>query len=138
MSDSDVTRIDRKEAASGRVSYGDAALLHETSRSRITLVPFFIRHSDHTELAIKLVSYAKQPPPYDRVVNEEKSLTLTGPASQKLFSALKNNLSVAQQDDDGSYLLLRVSEGTADIGQHDPQTVAKALMKLLSREDTAE
>jgi len=65
MSDSDVTRINRKKAASGRVSYGDAVLLHETSKSRVTLVPFFIPHSDHTELSVKIVSYAKQPPPND-------------------------------------------------------------------------
>ncbi|MFC1319554.1 MAG: DUF4263 domain-containing protein [gamma proteobacterium symbiont of Ctena orbiculata] len=135
MSDSDVTRINRKKAASGRVSYGDAVLLHETSRSRVTLVPFFIPHSDHTELSVKLVSYAKQPPPNDWVVNEEKSLTLNGAASQKLLSALKDHLAVADQENDGSYLLLRVSEGTADIGQHDPQMVAKALAKVLSRED---
>lgn len=135
MSDSDVTRINRKQATSGRVSYGDTVLLHETRRSRVTLVPFFIPHSDHTELSVKLVSYVKQPPPTDWVVNEEKSLTLSGAASQKLLKALKDHLAVANQEDDGSYLLLRVSEGTADIGQHDPQMVAKALAKLLSRDD---
>lgn len=135
MSHSDVTRINRKEAASGRVSYSDAVLLHETSRSRVTLVPFFIRHSDHTELFVKLVSYVKKPPPFDWVVNEQKSLNLNGAASQQLLKALKDHLAVAEQADDGSYLLLRVSEGTADIGQHDPQMVAKALAKVLSRED---
>lgn len=132
MPDSEVTRINRKEASSGRVSYGGAVLLHETSRSRVTL---FIPHTDHTELSVKLVSYKKSPPPLDWVINKEKSLTLNGAASQKLLTALKSHLAVAEQDDDGSYLLLRVSEGTADIGRHDPQMVAKALAKVLSRED---
>jgi len=135
MADRDVTTIKRKEAASGRVSYSDAVLLHETSRSRVTLVPFFIPHSDHTELAVKLVSYTKKPPPSDWVVNEEKSLTLNGTASSKLLTALKDHVAVAEQNHDGSYLLLRVSEGTADLGQHDPQMVAKALANVLSRED---
>ena len=49
--------------------------------------------------------------------------------------ALKDHLAVAEHDDDRSYLLLRVSEGTADIGGHDPQMVAKALATVLSRED---
>jgi len=60
MTESDVTRINRREAASGRVSYGDAVLLHETSRSRVTQVPFLIPHSDHTEFSVKLVSYVKK------------------------------------------------------------------------------
>jgi hypothetical protein len=135
MSESDVTRIDRKEAASGRVSYGNPVVIHETRKTRVSLVPFFIRHSDHTELAVKLQTYTKAPPPHDWVFAEEKSLTLNGYASQKLLSSLRDHLVVASQDADGSYLLLRVSEGTADIGQHDPQIVAKALAKVLSRED---
>jgi hypothetical protein len=75
------------------------------------------------------------PPPHDWVFVEEKSLTLNGAASQKLLSALQAHLAVAAQDSDGSYLLLRVSEGTANLGEHDPQVVAKALAKVLSRDD---
>jgi len=131
-----VTQINRKEAASGRVSYGDPVVLHETRKSRVTLVPYFIPHSGgHTELSVKLVSYTKAPPPHDWAVNEEKSLNLDGAASAKLLKALKDHLAVAEQSDDGSYLLLKVSEGTADIGVHDPQMVAKALAKVLSRKD---
>ncbi len=135
MVEDDVTRINRKEAASGRVSYGDAVVLHESRKTRVSLVPYFIPHSDHTELSIKLQSYTKAPPPNDWMFVEEKSLNLNGAASQKLLKALRDHLAVAEQDDDGAYLLLRVSEGTADIGEHDPQMVAKALAKVLSRED---
>lgn len=138
MGDKDVKAINRKEAASGKVSYGDAVVLHETSRTRVTLVPFFIPHSDHTELSIKLTTYNKQPPPMDWVVNEDKTMTLSGSATEQLHSALRTHSAVAREDEDGSFLLLKVSEGTAEIGDHDPQMVAKALAKVLSREDIVE
>jgi len=137
MSDSDLSAIYRREAASGRVSYGEAVVLHETSRTRVTLIPFFIPHSDHTELAVKLVTYRKQKS-VGWIVSEEKSLTLNGPASRKLLKALREHLAVAEESDDGAYLLLRVSEGTADIGDHDPSLVASALTKVLSQEDILE
>ena len=138
MTDEPVSSVRRKPAASGRVSYGDTVILHETSRTRVALVPFFISHTDHTELAVKVVSYSKKPPPLDWVVNERKSLTLSGPASLKLQAALRNHLAVAKESEDGDYLLLRVSEGTADLGTHDPKTVARALVSILSRPDISE
>lgn len=135
MADNEITRIDRKEAASGRISYGDAVILHETRKTRVALVPYFIPHSNHTELAIKLQTYKKAPLPHEWVFVEEKSLNLNGAASDRLLRALRDHLAVAEQDDDGAYLLLRVSEGTADLGEHDPQMVASALAKVLSREE---
>jgi|GEM_PF-6762733 hypothetical protein len=55
--DSDVGTVNRRSASSGRVSYGDPVVLHETTRSRITFVPFFIPHSDYTELSIKISTW---------------------------------------------------------------------------------
>jgi hypothetical protein len=136
VTDNEITSIVRKEAASGRVSYGNALILHESSRTRISMVPWFIQHTGYTELAIKLQSFKKAPPPNDWVFVEEKSINLNGPASQRLLQALRDHLAVAEQGSDGSFLLLKVSEGTADIGDHDPQLVASALAKVLSQEES--
>ncbi len=135
MTDGEITHINRKEAASGRVSYGEAVILYETSKTRISLIPWFIKHSTYTELAIKLQTYSKAPPPMSWIFVEEKSLNLNGSASQRLLQALRDHLAVAEEDSDGSFLLLRVSEGTAELGEHDPEMVARALAKVLSRED---
>ena len=135
MADNDITRIDRKEAASGRVGYGNAVILHETSKSRVSMVPWFIQHSDYTELALKLQTFKKAPPPHEWVFVDEKSISLNGAAAQRLLHALRDHLAVAEDGTDGSFLLLKVSEGTADIGDHDPQLVASALAKVLSQEE---
>lgn len=135
MADNDITRIDRKEAASGRVGYGNAVILHETSKSRVSMVPWFIPHSDHTELAVKLQTFKKAPPPNDWVFVDEKSISLNGAAAQRLLQALRDHLAVAEEGTEGSFLLLKVSEGTADIGDHDPELVASALAKVLSQEE---
>lgn len=135
MADNDITRIDRKEAASGRVGYGNSVILHETSRTRVSMVPWFISHSDHTELAVKLQTFKKAPPPNDWVFVDEKSISLGGAAAQRLLSALRDHLAVAEEGTEGSFLLLKVSEGTADLGDHDPQLVASALAKVLSQEE---
>lgn len=133
-----IGNINRRTASSGRVSYGDPVVLHESSRTRVTFVPFFVPHSEHTELAIKIISYVKGAGSFDWVVKEEKTVSLKEAAARALLQALREHLAVAAESDDGSYLLLKVSEGTADIGAHDPQTVASALTRVLSQADIVE
>lgn len=133
--DETIGNVNRRAAASGRVSYGDSVVLHETSRSRVTLTPFFIPHSDHTELSIKLTTYNKGAGTLGWVINEEKSLTLKESAARLLLNSLQQHLAVATENEDGNFLLLRVSEGATDIGQHDPALVASALTRVLGQGD---
>lgn len=133
--DSEFGSINRRSASSGRLSYGDAVILHETSRSRITFVPFFIPHSDYTELSIKLSTYVKDQGPLGWVLKEEKTLTLKESAARLLLTALQQHLAVANENSDGNYLLLRVSGGITDIGEHDPAMVANALTRVLAQDD---
>lgn len=133
MASNELRSVKRKKAASGKVSYGDAIVLHETSQSRVTFVPFFIPHTDSTELSVKITTYRKRDGGW--ILREEKTITLNGAASRKLLTALSQHLEVAKSNEDGNYLLLRVTEGTADIGSHDPVLVANALTKVLSQED---
>jgi hypothetical protein len=129
--------VERKEAQSGNVSYGSPIVLHETSRSRVTFVPFYIPRSDGTDLAIKLTTYRKDASGW--VLAEEKSTSLQEAAARRLLRALRDNLAVADDgENDGSYLVVRVSEGTAALGEHDPEIVAKALVKVLGQPEIVE
>ena len=134
-SDHDLSAVNRRAAKSGRVSYGDTVLLYESSKSRVVFVPFYVPHSDRTELAGKLVTYKRQPPPMDWVVVQEKSVSLRENAARKLLASLRMHLAVAEENEDGNYLLIRVSEGTAQIGTHDPAKVASALTKVLAQDE---
>lgn len=125
----------RRQAKSGIVSYGDPVILYESSKRRTSFIPFFIPHSNHTELAIKLITYLKKPPPMDWAVIEEKTISLKEDAARKLLSGLRAHLAVAEEPDDGNYFVIRVDEGTATLGEHDPAKVASALTKVLSQED---
>jgi len=133
--DENLHSVNRRPAKSGRVSFGDSVLLYESSRSRVVMVPFFIPHTDHTELATKIVTYAKKPPPLEWAVVEEKSLSLSEGTTRNLLTALKAHLAVAEKNEDGSYLLVRVAEGTAQLGEHNPAQVAAALAKVLGQEE---
>jgi hypothetical protein len=60
--DGTVRSVSRRKAKSGQVDWGSPGLLHETSRSRVTLVPFFIPHTDCAELSIKILTHKKASP----------------------------------------------------------------------------
>src|SRR5579863_9854615 len=122
----DFETIRTRRAKSGKISYSDPVVLRDSSKRQVVVVPFFIPRTDRTELAIKIVSYLKQPPPISWAVIEEKSVSLGEEASRKLLSALKTHLKIAEIGEDGSFLLIRVSEGTANLTEHDPAKVAKA------------
>jgi len=130
-----VRTFNRREAQSGRVSYGDPVIIRDSSRSRVQFVPFFVRRSDGTELALKIITYKKNPPPSDWVLVEEKSLSLNELESRHLLGALRDHLAVAESDQDGRYILIRVDQGTARLGDNDPATVAAALAKVLSQDE---
>lgn len=133
MTDNNMQEISRRPAQSGKVSYADAVLLHDSSRTRVVMVPFFVPHSDHTELAVKLVTYSKEPAPHDWALVQNKSLSLKEAPARKLLAALKAHLAVAAETADGEYIAIRVAEGTAQIGDHDPAVVANALSKALGQ-----
>lgn len=131
----DLQAVRRKQAKSGRISYGDPVILHESSRSRVTFIPFFIPHSDHTELAAKIITYKKAEPPFEWAIVDKKSVSLREAATRRLLTGLKTHLAVAEENDDGEFILIRVAEGTAQLGTHEPAKIAAAITKVLSQEE---
>lgn len=134
----DIETVRRQPAKSGRVDYGDPVVLHDSSRTRVVFVPFYIPHTDHTELAIKVITYKKSAPPVEWVLLEQKSVSLDEATSRKLLTALRAHLKVAESGESGEFLLIRVAEGTAQLGTHDPAQVAAALAKVLSQNEILE
>lgn len=131
--DESLETVRRRPAKSGNVSFSDPVILHETSKRRVVVVPFFIPHDDHpTELAVKVVTYRKSPPPMEWAVVEERSASLGEPAARRLLDVLRTHLRVAEANEDGNFLVIPISEGTAHLGEHDPEKVARALTKVLS------
>src|SRR5947199_8660491 len=55
MADNDDLRsINLREAKSGRVRYTDPILLHESSKQRIVMVPFFIQRTCGVDLGVRI------------------------------------------------------------------------------------
>jgi hypothetical protein len=127
----EIRAIRRTAAKSGKVDYADPLILNETSKSRLTAVAFFIPHSDHTEFSIKLEGFSKKAGEWMPV--REKTLSIGEVGSRSLLQMLQTHLAVAEQHEKGEFILLRVSEGTASLGDHDPQAVARVLTKILGQ-----
>ena len=72
------------------------------------------------------------------MVLEDKSLSLDEMAARRLLVALRDHLVVAEENTDGRYILIRVDEGTAKLGDNNPAAVAAALTKVLSQEEIVE
>ena len=139
MSDSnareiEVSPVNRRLATSGNVSYAKPTVLHESSRTRIVLVPFYVPRSDHTELAAKVQTYRKDEA-LDWVLVEDKSISLNEATARNLLEALKKHLAVSAQTDDGEYIAIRVSTGTADVASLDPAMVTSAVAGILEQKD---
>jgi hypothetical protein len=130
--ESNFDTIRTRPAKSGRVNYGDPVILHDTTKSRVVMVPFFVQHTLHVELAVKIITYKKEKL-QDWALVEQKSVSLREDCSRKLLRALQTHLQVAETGETGSYIVVRVSEGTANLGSHDPSKVAQALTKVLTQ-----
>ena len=132
----DSVALSKRKANSGRVSYGNAVVLHQTTKSKVVFVPFYLERSEGTELAIKLITSKKAPPPNDWVEVDEKSISLSGAASIALLKNLKQHLTVAEEaKGDGDYLLIKMSDGSVNLGEFEPEVVTKAILGVLSQDD---
>lgn len=132
-----VEEIHRREARSGKVSYGDSVVIHESTKTRVVLVPFYVPRSEGNDLAVKITTYQKTPPPSDWAIVETKSVSLNEAAAFKLLGALKTHLAIADQESEGDYIVIRVQEGTAQFGDIDPAAVTGAITQVLSRPEIA-
>ncbi|QYJ01170.1 DUF4263 domain-containing protein [Thalassovita mediterranea] len=126
--------IRARRAKSGTSYYGDPVVLKDNSRSKVTFVPFFIPHSDHQELAGKIVTWRKQK--VGPKLIEEKSVSLSGQETLSLLKALKAHLAISESPEvEGDYILIKVSGQTieTELGGHDPKTVAAAITNVLGQ-----
>lgn len=132
----EVTSAAYRQAASGQVGYDKPVVLHETSKTRIEVMPYFISHSQHTGLKVRLSAHSKsQSPVWGETSKEDRQINLDEDATVRLREFLQQRMQVAAENEPGEYLLVRVSEGTANLAEHDPGAVASALVKLLSSSD---
>lgn len=115
--------IHRRQARSEIVDYSDPVEIHDSSRLRIELVPFYIGNS----FAAKIIRYDK------RNGWEQTAISIQSPAVRRLHEALSEHLAIAEEDR-GSYLVVRTDGSVADIGDLDLETIARAIGQLLETE----
>lgn len=128
-------KTSKKQSNSGNIQYGAPVVIHETSKSRQVLIPFFIPRSQKTELAIKIQTFTKSPPPFNWAEKEEKSISLNGSASLNLLAALKAHLLTANVDDEGEFIMLKLNGQNSDIENFDAETISKALAGVISNKE---
>lgn len=133
-----INAIERKTAASGRVDYSEPITLSESTKTRVLAIPFYIRHSDHSELSIKIQTMKKAAPPFEWTESEEKSVTLNGTATAKLAAELPKITAVANEESAGDYAVVRMKEGFAELVNLDPEIAVSALVSALSQKEIAE
>lgn len=133
MDDSQI--MSRKTASSGRCDYGDPVVIHETSKTKVVLVPFFINHDHGSELTIKLTTYKKGALPFEWCVSEDKCINLNDEATLRLHAILSKLLAVNNEEETGNYIALKLNGQEVDMSGVDPQKVTSALVNALSQKD---
>ena len=135
-SDEAVRTIRRREARSGRVSYADPVVVYESSQRLVKMVPFFIKRTEGTDLAVKVATYKKREDGFVEI--EQKSVSLPEAGARRLLKALRAHLQVAEEDANGNYMLLKVADGDVQLGEHDAESIASALARAMSQPEIVE
>ncbi len=132
-------KISKVKAKKESVSFSKPTVIHETSKSKVTFMPFYIQRSSGEELSIKIQTYKKADPPQNWVDVEEKSISLKEPAARLLLKSLKEHLAVTgEEGGDGEYLVIKVSDGTASLENINPEEVTRAILNVLNQKDILE
>lgn len=127
----------RKTAKSGKVSYSEPVTVHKTSKTKIELIPFYIKRSNGTELSVKICSYNKNKS-VGWLEDKKKSITLNKVTIRNFIRETNKLLKVAEQDTDGDYIIIKVEDGTAKYTNIDAASVAKSIISVLSQKGIVE
>lgn len=105
--------FDRRPAASGAVSYGDRFTIRDTTHVSIEAIPYFIPHRNSApELSRKLIRV-------DKRSGEPCEITLNATDLRTFRTYIAQALAVAEQDDDGQYLVLRADQISQTVDSSD-------------------
>ncbi|MFJ9819293.1 Shedu anti-phage system protein SduA domain-containing protein [Streptomyces sp. NPDC101151] len=107
------TYFDRRPASSGQVSFCDALTLRDNRAVCIKALPYFIPHnSTRSELALKIIRE-------DKRSGEPCEISLKEDELRALKKHIAQCLSVAEQDEDGQFLVLRTDALPAQVDMSD-------------------
>jgi len=127
----------RRTARSGNVDYTQPVTLHETTKSRWQMIPWYVKRSEGTQTSIKLECYKRTSAHHDWSLAEARSVTLPEQAVRRLVRGASTLFNIAHEDA-GEFVVIRVQEGVAQLGSHSPNTVAKAIMGALGQPEIVE
>lgn len=131
--------VNKKQAKGNEnIEYGETAVLHSSNQSEITLLPFFIKHSDPTnerDLRIKLER--------KKIVSgfpvEVCEINMNEKAILRLRDKLNELLALKKIPDNGNFLLVKLGDGQqVDLSGLDSSDVAKALVSVLENDEIIE
>ncbi len=128
--------IARNASQNENVDYIDPIILSENSKTKVVLRGWYIHHSDYVEFKAKIQTYDK--PQLGWLEVENKTINLSGKATARLAAELPKLLAVAKEDEAGEYLTIKLSDGTANLDQLDPEKVVAGLLGVLNQEAVAE
>lgn len=128
--------VNRKSSAKKNVEYIDPIVLSENTKTKVVLRGWYIRHSNHTEFKAKIESLAK--PELGWIEVPEKTINLSGEATAKLAAELPKCLAISKEEDPGEYLTIKLSDGTANLEQLDPEHVVSGLLEVLNQEGVSQ
>jgi len=132
----DAKLASKKQAAKNRnLNYGEKRVIHETSRKRITAIPFYINRSSGEELSVKLL-VEKKIIPNTWITVEEQSITLDEEDLINLNNYINEQLSLCTNEGSGDYLVINYnSTEPFDLTGLDSDKVTKAIISVLENED---
>ena len=131
--------VNKKQAKGNEnIEYGEISVLHSSNQSEITLLPFFIKHSDPTkerDLCIKITKSKKM----SGFTIPECEINMREKAILALRDKLNELLALKKIPENGNFLLVRMgNEQQVDLSGLDTSDVAKALISVLENEDIIE
>ena len=119
------------------VEYCEPVALHNSSKAEISVLPFFIKHSDpaaERDLSIKLIKSSKSA----GLLVPEAEINLNQTAALRLRDKLNELFALKKVTDNGNFLVVRMGEGqSVDLSGLDSSEVAKAVISILENEDIA-
>lgn len=125
--------VTRKESSRSNVEYTDPIVLSENSKSKVTLIGWYIHHSDHVELKAKIQTFNK--PEFGWIEVETKSISLSGEATSRLAAELPKMIALRNESSPGDYLTIRLADGDANLDQLDPQKVVAGILSVLESDN---
>lgn len=124
-------KISKKKAKNKKIEYSEPITVHQSNKTRIDFIAFYIPRSEGPEMNIKLQKYVKK----DDGWVEDQGLSFKETSIRMVVENIKKHFSVLGHKEIGDFLAIKLDDNSSNLKDINTHQGINAILRILQEKD---